>query len=260
MATTQLKNQLPDGRQIRILEMNGQKTFTQTEMFNLLKKGLYDPAIESIMRVKDHDISIQSGAYSSINVESNWRTGEYGFYRRGFKKKYLPLGKEIIYIEDRVSYKLVIPDVSVKVNNGTIGLRPSIGMGIIPIEKLVLEQTDARKFTISVATDFNPETDVKILSMMEPKSWALTDENGYPLSSKPSNYDDQNARHFCVNPVTCFEADSTGYHGSISRRETSGAFGDYDFNLDWRDFNVNTRWSDALVVALVSRNGNRTTN
>ncbi len=221
-------------------------TFTQKQMFNLHKSGLYLPESEGIMSVKEHDQSIQSGASLSINVNNWWRTKEYGFYPKGFEKASIPLGNQLIYVEDNVSRVLEIPDVPVKVNGETISLRKAIGMGVIPIEKLEIRDVDETRSVVSVTSDFDPAIDVKMVNIMRPRVWALTDVDGYPLKTLPSKSDVPDARYSYVRHDNEFDNGSTGWHGSFAR--------DVDYFCGRRrSVNASTYWSDVSGVALVGR-------
>jgi|GEM_PF-880931 len=238
VATVQVNNKLPDGRQMRALK----GTFTQRQVFTLHKSGLFVPANEGIMSVKEHDQSIQSGAYPSVNVNNWWRTGEYGFYPKGFEKKAIPLGAELIYVEGGISRILEIPDVPIKVNGKTIGLRQAIGMGVIPLEKLEIRDVDETRSVVSVTSDFNPTTDVEVVDIMRPRAWGLVDAKGRPLKSKPSNENVPDARYSYVRHDNEFDEGSTGWHGSFARDV-----------YDRRVVFANSVWSDDSGVALVGR-------
>ena len=212
-ATAKKKNNcLSDGRVIRALE----GTFTQVQMFGL--KGRV-PVNESIMGVKDHDDALNvSGAWRAIDVNHGWRTGEYAFYPKGFEKRDMPLGDKLVYIENHVAHTINIPDVPVKLANGqTVGLRKAIGMGVIRLEKLRLDQIDDKADVVSVSTDFDPATDVKVVDVMRPRNWALVDADGYPIKSQPSSYRVSEARFSSVRGEQHFEGESLGYHGSVAR-------------------------------------------
>lgn len=211
-------------------------------MFTLAKSGIYVPANETIMSVKEHDQSIQSGAYESVNVNNWWRTPEYGFYPKGFEKKALPLGDKIVYIANGVAETLDVPDVPVKLANGkTIGLRQVVGMGVIRLEKL---QYDEDRHIVSVTSDFDPAKDVKVVDIMRPSGWALVDADGYPLKTQPSNENVPNARYSCVRHSYDLEKKSTGWHGSLDR-----VLDDNDFRR--RVVGADTLWSVVSGVALV---------
>lgn len=231
-------NRLPDGRPIRAL----QGDHNQVAMFSLHKSGFYVPANESIMSVREHDQSIQSGAYKSVNTNNWWRTNEYGFYPKGFETQNLPIGEKIVYVEGGVSYTLNVPDVPVKVNGETIGLRAAIGMGVIKLEKL---QYDEDRKIVSVTSDFDPTNDVSVKNIMRPRAWALVDAEGYPMRDKPSNENAPEARYSYVRHSDQLDKKATGYHGSLAR--------DVDFFSRWRVVNAYGAWSYGSGVAVVSR-------
>ncbi len=243
-----VKPKLPDGRPIRALE----GTYTQKMMFTLRSSGLYAPATEGIMSVKDHDQSIQSGAYKSVNVNDWWRTGAYAFYPSGFEKANLPLGDKLVYAEDGVRHTLNIPDVQVSMlrpdgRSETVGLRQAIGMGVIKLEKLKLDQTDDEADVVSVTTDFDPATDVKVVDVMRPRAWALVDVDGYPLKSQPSCDEVSEARYSWIRHKDDFEKGSTGYHGSLAHLVGG------DYYLGRRYVYAFDYWSWASGVAVVGR-------
>ena len=239
----QVSNKLPDGRQIRALE----GTFKQIGMFRLHSSGLFVPAQERIMTLREHDQSIQSGAYEAVNVNNWWRTAEYGFYPKGFEKEAIPIGNQLVYVENGVFHTLEISDVPVKVNGENISLRRAVGMGIMPLERLQIEQVDETHFKVSVTSDFDPANDVKVVDIIRPRGWAMVDENGYPLRSSPSTERVPDARYFSVTHEDEFEKGSTGYHGSLVR-----GF-DNLFNRLGVGAGANITWSFDSGVALVCR-------
>jgi len=203
------KPKLPDGREIRALADGKKNTFTQVEVFGVGKLLL--PS-ESIMLVKEHDQSIQSGAYKEVNPSNWWRCSEYGLYQKDPKA---PLGKEIIWIENGVTYKKLVPDVPVKVNGKEISLQNAVGMGVYDsISLLKIEQTDSNLFVVSVVDPAAVIGRVRVVDFMR-NGWVLTDETGLPIASKPSSSEDSDARYGAVR--TDFEKKATGYHGSLAR-------------------------------------------
>ncbi len=232
-ATKEVKNQLPDGRLMRPLE----GTYNQKAMFTL-KNGVYAPN-EGIMSVKETDQAIQTGVYASINVNGWNRTDDVAFYRKGFQKKDIPLGDKIVYVESGVAYTLNIPDIPVKLANGeTVGLRKAIGMGVIKLRKLDLKQEDEKAFTVSVSSDFDP-SDARLVDIMRPDGWALVDQYGYPLRSKPSRSEAPDARYSYLRDVKQFDEASTGWFGSVAR------------NVYGRVVYADDVWSGVSGVALV---------
>jgi hypothetical protein len=220
------RNQLSDGRAIRPLPGR----YTQEQMFGLHKRGLFDPATEKIMGVKEHDDSLNvSNVWEAIYVRHFWRTGRYAAYRRGFEKEDLPVGDTLIYFEKGIAYTLEIPDVPVEITkpdgkSEIIGLRTAVGMIDFDVTKLTYDP-EAR--VVSVASDFNPWDDVRVIDIMRPEGWALVDANGYPLRSKPARSYSQGARKSSIlykdtkfsRSIICagFEINASGYHGSVIR-------------------------------------------
>jgi len=240
--TVAQKSKLQDGRGIRALE----GAYSQRMMFALRSSGLYVPANEGIVSLKDHDQSIQSGSYKLVNVNGCWRTGEYIFYPKGFEKRNLPLGDKLVYIEDCITHTLDIPDVPVKLANGqTVGLRQAIGMGVISLEKLKLDSIDEKRDVVSVATDFDPANDVKVVDVMRPRTWALVDADGHPLKSQPSSAEVSEARYSYVRHEDDFEKGCTGYQGFLT-------FYSDDVIYDWRGVYAVDYWSKASGIAVVS--------
>jgi len=245
-ATAQVvNNRLPDGRAIRALEAaNGKRTFRQAEIFTIVRALV--PAHETVMDVKDHDVSIQTGAYSSVNANGWWRTRRYGVYPRGFEKEFdKPVGEKIVWVEEidgrKADFTFKVPDVphpSVKDN----GLRQATGMLDFDFEKL---QYNEERRVVSVVGDFNPETDVRVLDVMRPREWALVDTDGYPLRSQPSSSRVPEARFMYVKNSDEFEKGATGWHGSVAR-----GVDDVDGGRGVGAVGV---WSVASGVAIVGR-------
>jgi hypothetical protein len=232
------KPKLPDGREIRALADGRKNTFTQVEVFGVAKLLL--PS-ESIMLVKEYDESIQSGAYKEVNPNNWWRCSEYGLYR---KDPNAPLGKEILWIENGVTYKKLVPDIPVKVNGKELSLQKAVGMGVYDsIGLLKIEQTDSNLFVVSVVDPAAVIGRVRVVDFMR-DDWALTDETGLPIASKPSSSDDPNARYGAVR--TDFEKKATGYHGSLARNLIYVI-------VDRRVVYAGDVWSRASGVAIVGR-------
>lgn len=257
-AVREATNKLPDDRSIRALE----GTYDQKKMFTLRSSGLYVPATEGIMTVKDHDQSIHCGAFKSINATCWWRTGEYAFYPKGFQTRDMPLGDKLVYVENSVWHILMIPDVPVAIVrpdgiSETVGLTKAVGMGVFKLEKLGLKEIDERADVVSVTTDFDPATDVKVVDIMRPSGgplhgWALPDADGYPLRSRPSGIKVSKARKSYLKPENEFEAGSTnypiGYHGSIDR-----CVHYYVLNEVRNGIGVATEWRSDSGVAVIRR-------
>ncbi len=241
------KNRLPDGRVIRALEDgNGQKTFRQVEMFTLVRALV--PAHETVMGVKDHDQSIQSGTYSLVNANNWWRTRRYGVYVRGFEKELdKPIGDKVVWIEEldgrKIDFTFDVPDVK-NPHDKNKGLRQATGMLDFDFKKL---QYTAGTRTVSVASDFDPETDVAVRDVMRPRNWGLVDADGYPLRSNPSNSGVPEARFMHVRNSDEFEKKATGWHGSVARNVV-------DFIYYWGRFVLAiSDWSEASGVTVVGR-------
>ena len=236
--TIATKPKLQNGREISAMT-DVKDTFTQVEMFGIAK---FLAPSESIMTVKEHDQSIQSGAYKEVNPTNWWRCNEYGFYQKDPKA---PLGKEIIWIEDDgVAYKKLVPDVPVKVDGKEISLQRAVGFGVYDsIGLLQIEQTDSNLFEVSVIDPALVIGKVRVLDFMR-EGWALTEETGLPIASKSSSSDNAAARYGAVR--TDFEKKVNGYHGSLIR-----------YVVDWDDeckryVGVDEIWSEVSGVALVT--------
>jgi len=243
MASVQ-KFKLLDGRAIRELKDSP----TQVNMFTLHSSGLFVPAIESIMSVKDHDQSLQSRTYRSMcrsMCKMWWRCREYAFYNKDPKA---PLGKEILWVEDGTVYKKAVPDVPVKVNGKEIPLRKAVGMGVYDsIGLLKIEQVDENSFLVSVADPGGVIGKVRAVDFMR-RGWALTDETGLPIASNPISSDEPSARWGIAR--TDFEEKATGYHGSLVRG--------FDFYNGFigRNVSADVGWSWASGVAFISGRSN----
>lgn len=215
MSAVAQKSRLSDGRVVRALG----GTFTQEQMFGLHKSGLFNPAVERIMDVKDHDDSLNvSKVWETINVNGWWRTGRYAAYRRGFEKEDLQVGDKIVWVERDIARTLEIPDVPVAIirpdgKSEIIGLRQAVGLLDFDLTKLQYD-LDAR--VVSVTSDFNPETDVRVVDIMRPRGWALVDANGYPLKSNPSDERAPEARYSYVRLSENLAKKATGWHGSLA--------------------------------------------
>lgn len=252
------KSKLPDGREIRALE----GTYTQKMMFTLRSSGLYVPANEGIMTVKDFNQAIQSDADKPVTEKKVWRTGEYAFYRKGFEKSDLPLGDKLVYvkrqaptiripeIEKGIVHTLNIPYVPVSIvrpdgESETVGLRKATGMGVIKLEKLELKDIDGMADVVSVTTDFDPATDVKVVDIMRPDAWALVDSDGYPMRKDPSHRDEPAARFSVTMVYGEFDTIATGWHGSLTHN---------DFSM--RSVTAKSKWQSDLMVAVITVDGN----
>lgn len=235
-----------DGRRyLRVLEADGKKTFTQNELFTIVKARI--PAHETIMGVKDHDKAIQSGFYLLGVVDAKLRTGQYGVYPRGFEKDLnKEVGDKIIWIEERegrikVDFTFEVPDVSHPSIKG-IGLRQATGMLVFNFEKL---KYDENTRTVSVDSGFDPKIDVVVKDVMRSGDWALVDDEGFPLRSKPSRRDVPEARRISIRKYNEFKQGATGWHGSIVRDISN-------YCLKWI-INACDKWSSDSGVLLIER-------
>lgn len=167
------------------------------------------------MTLKEHDLAIQSNAYGGLKTDLPWRCSEYGIYQ---KTRKAPLGKEITWIEFDVAYKMLIPDVPVRVNGNEVSLQKAVGMGVYDsVGLLKIEQTGDRIFTVSVIDPAAVVGRVRVVDFME-NGWALTDETGIPLANMEVSPDNPDARMGGIRSfLSEFDADASGWHGSLSR-------------------------------------------
>jgi len=213
--------QLRDGRAARVLS----GPFNQKQVFSLHSSGLYTPANEGIMTLRDLSEAHQSRIFRARFTSGMVRSSEYAFYPRGFENADLPLGDRLAYVEKYFdkdgkrrteTHILEIPDAPVELADGSkVGLRNALGMGVIPIGKLALAQIDENTDVVSVTADFDPTTDIKVVDIFRPMGWALPDSDGYPLRSRPSAIDVPEARFSWVLHSDKFEDGSTGWHGTV---------------------------------------------
>lgn len=194
-------SRLPDGTVIRALP----KKYTQMQVFKLRESGLYVPQTEGIATVRQLDDALnKSGAYQDVlgNAEC-CRSGEVGFYPRGFEKDLTrAIGKRIVWMEaegdanwHKTGRLLVaildlsrIADEKVTLVDGSeITLQKAPGMGVIPIEKLELKTTEDNDqlviYEVSISSDFNSATDLKVKNVARPRSWSTSvDKDGFALN------------------------------------------------------------------------------
>ncbi len=235
--TVATKSKLPDGRKMRALTDGKNNTFTQVEVFGVAK--LLHPS-ESIMTVKEHDQSLRSGAYKKVNPNNCWRCSEYGLYQKDPK---VPLGKEIVWVENGVIYKKLVPDVPVKVGRKEISLQKAVGMGVYDsIGLLKIEQKDSNLLVVSVVDPAAVIGKVRVVDFMR-DDLALTDKTGLPIASKPSSSNNTDARFGAIR--TNFDKKATGWHGSLARGTDDYGYGDS------RNVFASNNWSDAAGVAVV---------
>ena len=229
-------NQLSDGRPMRAME----GSITQTQMFNL--RGRFNPAVEGVAKVKDVDDALNISRIYAAVMGSRWvRTDEYGVYHRD---PTAPLGRELLWIEDGVLYRKIIPDVPVQFKGREISLQKVVGMGIYPsIGLLKGEQTDENEFTVSPVSLDAIAGKVRAMNFMR-DGWAKPDEYGFPDGDKLSSMPSDTARYGWVR--TEFDKEATGWHGSLARYV--GYYG-----VDRRDVYAYVEWQGGSGVALVGR-------
>jgi hypothetical protein len=227
---------LSDGR---IMKAMTGANVTQVQMFNLA--GRFNPKTEGIATLKQVDDALNvSGTYPEVMGERRVRTGEYVVYHRGPKE---PLGREIIWMEEGVRYKLLVPDVPVDFQGKQISLQKAAGMGVYDsISLLKLEQTDRHMYSVSASDPDGLTGKVRVVDFMRDNR-ALPDERGFPLASQPVSF--TNAARRYGRTRTDFEKGATGWHGSVGR----GAF--VLCVIIRRDVCACDLWSHASRVALV---------
>ncbi|MFH0884211.1 MAG: hypothetical protein V1861_00705 [Candidatus Micrarchaeota archaeon] len=239
--TVAANNRLSDGRQMRAME----GTVTQVQMFQL--RGKFDPKTEHIARVKDVDDALNISRIYTAVMGNRWvRTDEYGVYHRNPEA---PLGKELLWIENGVLFRKIIPDVPVQFGGKEISLQKVAGgMGVYDsIGLLQIVQTDEKEFTVSAIDLAALAGKVRAMRFMM-NGWAETDSHGFPDANKPTSSANTAARYGWVR--TEFDKKATGSHGSLARL-VDGYGGDYR-----RDVGAGGLWSNASGVAIVGRDAN----
>ncbi len=231
-----VKPMLSDGREMRALSDGKKNTFTQSDMFRL-GRLLLPP--ESVMSVREQDQSLQSGAYQKVNPNHWWRCRQFGFYQKDHDA---PLGKEIVWIENGITYNKLIPDIPVKVKGKVISLRNAVGMGVYDsIDLLKIEQKDSGLFEVSVVDPGAVKGRIMVVDFVG-DGWAIPDKTGLPIASKRSTRHDRDARYGNVKTNFCDGA--TGWHGSLTR---------YDLGCWRRVIGAFEDWSKDSGVAVVER-------
>jgi len=230
-------NQLSDGRPMRAME----GSVTQRQMFNPFPRGRFNPEVEGVAKVKDVDDALNKSRIYSAVIRSRWvRTDEYGVYHRD---PTAPLGRELIWIEDGLLYRKIIPDVPVQFKGREVSLQKVVGMGIYPsIGLLKGEQTDEKEFTVSPVSLDTIAGKVRAMNFMR-DGWAEPDEYGFPDGDNPSSVSSDTARYGWV--ITDYDKKATGYHGSLAR--IVGGYGGEDV----RGVTAKGAWQDGSGVALV---------
>ena len=193
---------LSDGREFRALPGK----YTQAETFELKNRGLWNPQTEGIATVKQLDDALNVAKVYSLVLGDQWsRSDAVGFYRKGFENDLsLQMGKKVVWMEkerdinrNETGRLLVatldlskIADVKVKLVDGSeMTLQQAIGMGIIPLSKLEIRKTEDNQklvaYEVSVASDFNPATDLMVKNVARPRSWSTAvDTDGYALNDR----------------------------------------------------------------------------
>lgn len=233
---------LPGGRQIRAMDGN----FTQAQIFQL--PGKIERKTEHVALMKDIDDALgiddalnAAGIYPAIMGDRWVRTGEYCFYN---KDPETPLGREIIWVEGGVRYRISIPDVPVRFCGKKTSLQKVTGgMGVFDsIELLQMAQTGEKEFTVSPTNPTALEGKVRAVRFMN-NGWAQTDGGGLPDAGKPASPDDPAARYGWMRAI--FGKGATGWHGSFAR----GVGGD-----GGRSVVADFDWSNLSGVAIVGCN------
>jgi hypothetical protein len=217
--------------------------FTQAQMFQL--PGKIDRKTEHIALMKDIDDALDvddalnaAGIYPAIMGDRWVRTGEYCVYNKDPES---PLGREILWVENGVRYRIAIPDVPVRFCGKKISLQKVAGgMGVFDsIELLQITQTGEKEYAVSPTGPAALEGKVRAVRFMN-NGWAQTDSGGLPEAGKPASPDDPAARYGWVR--TRFEKGATGWHGSFAR----GVGGD-----GGRSVVADFDWSNPAGVAIV---------
>ena len=262
--------QLPDGRLVRAATVGEQREFNQLQFLQLVQnarrrnpsegRAAFNPLGESLMENRDFEASVQNVSFAALNIAWTRMRG-YAAYPRGFENQDLPLGERLVYIEDGVRHGLTIPDVPVTLPNGSrVNLRQAIGMAVFDVMKMDVRVVDDKTVEVSVTSDFNPETDVKIKDVMRPSNWSSRiDADGYALRGSPSNSENPDARYSYIRHADKFEdikcrfgrdKIATGYHGPLGRGVWGGDCGR-------RFVYAVVVWSVDAGVALVGRSAAR---
>jgi len=193
------------------------------------------------MRVKEHDESLMSNAYESLQTRW-WRCREYAFYRKDLRD---PLGAEIDWIENNITFRMLIPDVPVDFYGKTISLQKTVGMGVIEsIRLLDITRIDTALYVVSIADPDRSKWMTKVVDFSGiDLRFALTDEDGLPIANKPSNPADPDARSGSI--ARTYGKAGTGWHGSLVRGICS--------DCGQRKIYADLLWSTSLGVTIVDR-------
>lgn len=207
---------LSDGRRMRALP----GLYAQRQMFSLPRSGLYLPAQESIMDIRDLDEACDGGW--SDPATGCWRSSRYGVHARGFEMLDRPIGASVVWVEGGLAYSFAIPDVRHPADRGK-GLRESCGLLDFALCKLAYDEATR---SVSVSQDFDPAVDVAVRDIRRTRGWALPNGGGYPSRSMPSSEDVHEARLSAFVMAGEFEGGANGWHGSIIYGDC-GTCGDY---------------------------------
>lgn len=187
---------LPTGKLARavvdetgVMGVRDRRVFTQAQTFGLAASGLLLPSERIADSTNLFLYSLMSGIKRHTLSPPSKRTGEYGFYKKGFDKCLtIPFGEKIVWVENEraVDYALTgrqivatlkIPkgiDVEFDGINKTTGarervkcdLRDAYGLGVVPISKLTLSiDEDSEKvtsYTISFDSSLDPK-DIRLV-------------------------------------------------------------------------------------------------
>jgi|GEM_PF-2968654 hypothetical protein len=278
---------LSDGREFKALPGK----FNQADMFDLSKRGLWNPQTEGIATVKQYDDALNVAKVYQMVLGYNWaRSDAVAFSKKGFEKAPVQIGTKLVWVEEEKDLnwnktgRLLVAtlDLSkisgekVTLANGTeTTLRQAVGMGVIPLSKFVITKTQDDKkvvaYEVTVASDFDPKTDLSVKDILSPKGWTTTvDKDGYPLNGgripDQVGWNTESARFSSVRhsedflDITNLPEDSQrllaklgvkpedlGYFGSVAR--SVGNFGDDN----WRIVGAVVDWSVVSRVALVGQ-------
>jgi hypothetical protein len=237
------KPEIAAGMQMRRFAEGGKRAFTQQETLSLAHRL---PLVEGILALKELGDAILSGASASINPAAFWRSGEFCVYRRGFElpeNLKEPIGKEIVWVEGGIPYKMEIPDVGHPGKKGK-DLSSETGMLVFPMHMLIYDETSR---TVSVAMDFDEGRDVRAVDVMRAENgYGFIDSSGFPLRYRPipqqalpREYQNAAARRTVLKYSEQFEVGATGYFGSAALR--------HDFG-NWPAVFISSMWGKLLDV------------
>jgi hypothetical protein len=221
------------GRIIRRLE-----PCTQKEMFSL---NGYEPSKEALMSLKEHCMAGAASASTLPRLWSPQRTAEYAFYMQDAGARF---GPELLYVENRIRYRLLIPEVEVDFKGTKMSLRDVAGgVGIYPsIRLLKIEQSGAAENEEFLISPADPAGKVRAMDFM--RSWAFPDEHGFPDAAYVAISGYPSARYGLLRGL--FEKNSSGWHGSVVYE--SSIYGG-------RGVHAYANWTAVYPVSLISTAG-----